>query len=287
VEGVPENTKTVVIQNVGRNDHTFAHYITSILPKLASPNDNSTVLFLKDTMDLIHQGPYFRRTDLKTLVRVASSKNGFACGLFSEDGGISSYHDTTALRQFTIEEYNKGERDYKTADGVPFESSYKNAGELYKSLSVPSLPQVVQVCYGGIFAASTANVFKQDMKVWKAIEAALKRGDNIQEGHYIERLWGPLLSSPLESFQIEALRNYSTVIRSDFPFNGQLSRGKRKRNRRRTRGKGMRQTQWEKNKRQKGAVVPFHHNYNSAVGNVPLSLDSELNRNFKSHHIIV
>jgi hypothetical protein len=254
-------------------------------------------------MDLIHQGAYFRRTDLKTLVRVGSSKNGFACGLFNEDGGLSSYHDTTALRQFSIGEYNKGERDYKTADGVPFESSYKNAGEFYKSLNVPSLPPVVEVCYGGIFAASTANVFKQDMKVWKAIEAALKRGDNIQEGHYIERLWGPLLSSPLESFQIEALRNYSTVIRSDFPFNGQLGRGdvspatlwrkwgvperRGKRNRRRTRGKGMWQTQWEKNKRQKGAVVPFHHNYNSAVGNVPLSLDSELNRNFKSHHIIV
>jgi hypothetical protein len=46
---------------------------------------------------------------------------------------------------------------------------------------------VIQVCYGGIFAASTSSIFKQDMDVWRALEKALERGNNIQEGHYAER----------------------------------------------------------------------------------------------------
>jgi hypothetical protein len=69
------------------------------------------------------------------------------------------------------------------------------------------------VCYGGIFAASTENVFKQNLRVWTTLEKALERGDNILEGHFAERIWGSLLATPLEAFQIEALRNHSTGVR--------------------------------------------------------------------------
>jgi hypothetical protein len=50
-------------------------------------------------------------------------------------------------------------------------------------------------------AASTANIFKQDMNVWKKMEKALERGDNIQEGHYAERIWGSLLATPWTHFR--------------------------------------------------------------------------------------
>eukprot|EP00985_Skeletonema_marinoi_P001451 scaffold581_cov127-Skeletonema_marinoi.AAC.2 len=225
VEGVPENTTTLVVRNVGRNDHAFAYYITSILPNLASPNDDSTVMFLKDTVeDPIHQGNHFIRSDFKSLVRVSSSVNGFACGLHT-DGPISAYHDASSLFQFTMGSYNRTGVYKKYADDIPFESSYNNLGEFYNSLNATSSsPQIVQACYGGIFAASTANVFKQDMKVWKALEKSLERGDNIQEGHYTERLWGILLATPLESFQVEALREHSSGVRG-YPHNGQLSNG--------------------------------------------------------------
>jgi hypothetical protein len=39
----------------------------------------------------------------------------------------------------------------------------------------------------GIFAASMKSIYRQDMKVWKALQMALERGNNIQEGHYAER----------------------------------------------------------------------------------------------------
>lgn len=219
VEGAPENAEIQVLPNVGRNDHAFAYYITSILPnfKLSTDtDDDSIVVFLKDTMmQKVHQGDgQFHRTDLDSLVHLASSSNGFACGLGIVDKSWSAYHDKDTLFTFAKKEYERGVDDYHTGDGVPFQSDkYGSVGDFYTSLNANPLPALVQVCYGGMFAALTANIFKQDAHVWKAIETSLSRGDNIEEGHYAERLWGALLATPLQEFQIEALRSHSTSIR--------------------------------------------------------------------------
>jgi hypothetical protein len=219
VEGAPENAKIQVIPNVGRNDHTFAYYITSILPKL-STDDDAIVVFLKDTMmQTVHQGGEYRRTDLKSLIHLASSSNGFACGLniVGEETWISAYHDTATLFKFHMnmkDGYRKGGRDYNhTAVSVPFHSNkYRKLGDFFNSLNAKPFPAIVQVCYGGMFAASATNIFKQGAHVWSVVESSLTRGDNIVEGHYVERLWGPLLATPLESFQVEALRRFSTGV---------------------------------------------------------------------------
>lgn len=39
----------------------------------------------------------------------------------------------------------------------------------------------------GIFASSMKSIHAQDMKVWKALQKTLERGNNIEEGHYAER----------------------------------------------------------------------------------------------------
>ena len=46
--------------------------------------------------------------------------------------------------------------------------------------------------------------------LWLRAQTALSRGgDNIEEGHHMERCWGLLLATPLQHFQMEALWNYS------------------------------------------------------------------------------
>jgi len=217
VEGAPENAETQVLPNVGRNDHTFAYYITSILPKL-STDDDAIVVFLKDTMmQMVFQGGEYRRTDLDSMIHLASSSNGFACGLniIGEETWISAYHDKDTLFKFNMKDgYKKGDQDYHdTAVSVPFHSNkYSKLGDFFNSLNAKPFPAIVQVCYGGMFAASAANIFKQGAHVWSVVESSLTRGDNIVEGHYVERLWGPLLATPLESFQLEALRRFSTGV---------------------------------------------------------------------------
>jgi hypothetical protein len=69
------------------------------------------------------------------------------------------------------------------------------------------------------------------MEVWRAAERSLSRGDNIQEGHYMERTWAMLLASPLEEYQVKAIKSYSSRVfkrgyeglyKTSEPFTGML-----------------------------------------------------------------
>lgn len=102
---------------------------------------------------------------------------------------------------------------------------FDNFGQFYNSLNAKWTPNTVPVCYGGIFAASVTTIYKQDMEMWKKLEKLLERGDNIQEGHYAERSWARLLSTPLKPYQIKSIRNHSTGIQElIFSIHGPLIR---------------------------------------------------------------
>ena len=225
------------LPNVGRNDHAFAYYITTVLPSLTSPDEDSIIVFLKDSVTgNVHQGHEFRKLDLLSMIRLASSENGFGCGLGVVHRDTSAYHDTTTWSTFNLGLYQKGDWDYthvKTGkdkgEVAPFLSQYENLGAFYQSLPIPPQSEekldVTPVCYGGIFSASLSNIYKHDMSVWKALQTKLERGDNIQEGHYAERSWARLLSTPLKPYQVEALKNYATgVMEKTYSTHGPLVR---------------------------------------------------------------
>ena len=117
--------------------------------------------------------------------------------------------------------YHTTETRSDVRDEAPFLSSHTNLGGYLDALNItcyadPGLAQdIVPVCYGGSFAASVENIYNIDIKTWKKIEDTLARGDSIEEGHFMERSWAALLASPLEHFQIEALKNYSSWVSND------------------------------------------------------------------------
>jgi len=225
VLGLPNNLSTgnikpsiEVLPNVGRCDHSYAHYINTILDQkvVRGEEENSVVLFLKDTATkkYIVSGKEANSkemftnewNDIKSMVKGASSTNGFSCGavLQKGTGGHSVYHKFDTLLTFSISMYDHNEQGYKN-DQAKFISSYTNLGSFVNSLDVGSFPNAVQVCYGGVFAASVSNIKKTNSSVWNTVEKILSRGNNIQEGHYMERLWGMLLSTPLLQFQADAM----------------------------------------------------------------------------------
>ena len=208
VEGAPETAIIERLPNVGRCDHSYAYYIANILRhNTVQGGKDSIVVFLKDDMTDLHQlGAW---ATFESMVRIASSTNGFSCGVDVSTGKVgtdsaSAYHDVAALSRFAMGSYNRNK--YKRKDSVEFKSKYANLGEFYESVieDAPS-PKLAQVCYGGIFAASLKSIEAVDMQTWKRIEASLSRGDNIEEGHFMERSWARILSKPLESYQIEAI----------------------------------------------------------------------------------
>ena len=167
------------------------------------------------------EGQVDTTASLASMIRIASSANGFACGVDATTAGIdkkrerisfSPYHDKETLSRFNLTRYNRTfERGYD-ADGVGFKSSYRNLRAFYEDITEGgTMPaELAQVCYGGVFAASYDNIKQTDASVWRRAQEALERGDSIEEGHFMERCWGLLLATPLQKFQIEALRNYAS-----------------------------------------------------------------------------
>jgi hypothetical protein len=49
------------------------------------------------------------------------------------------------------------------------------------------------IAYSGIFACSAAAIQRVPRRTWKRLLRPLTQGDNIEAGHYMERLWGLLL----------------------------------------------------------------------------------------------
>jgi len=119
------------------------------------------VAFMKDNMDC-HQ-PGFQPNSFDTIMRIASSSNGFACVTMPYN--YSAYHDKEALFQFDINRFR-----YKE-DGVQFNATNLNTtGKFYEALDAGPSPAIVQVCHGGIFVASASNIFKSDIRItnrWK------------------------------------------------------------------------------------------------------------------------
>ena len=119
VEGAPLNaTVETNIPNVGRVDHSYAYYISSVIPTLVNNNsqgNDTIVVFLKDTTsDIVHQKQLVS-VDFKSMIRGAASSNGFACNLIPKDISMGAYHDRDQLSAFNIKRYKKGERAIMSA----------------------------------------------------------------------------------------------------------------------------------------------------------------------------
>lgn len=226
VHGAPTMAKIIRLDNVGRCDHTYAHYIAESYDqwqkkkKKEGSSDNDYILFLKDS-DNSNRNHYSRHRTLEEMIQI-SKDHGFACHeepswVWSQQTilfdfwnykpicRISVYHNWTMLQEYTLDSYTRLRRD----DNSQFRSEHgANLGEYAKHIGVKSLTttsNVVPVCYGGNFLVQRRQIITQSHELWKNIEKSLKRANNIAEGHFAERLWAPLLCRPLQPPLIQDL----------------------------------------------------------------------------------
>jgi len=229
VKGAPSGSTIEVLRNVGRCDHTYAHYITSVLQDKIEPGTekNSVAVFLKDNRHVHQSGSW---SGLGGMVGLAGSDHGFACGMIPDKVifenmmfYISSFHDTATLLNFSMNEYVEPESGAYEGDGTKFKSVYADLGEFYFSINQEGLRDTVQVCYGGVFAVSVKNIMKVDMSIWEKIEKILSRGNSIEEGHFMERSWGILLSSPMTEEQVDSVYRIADDMNPEYgDMNGAL-----------------------------------------------------------------
>jgi hypothetical protein len=234
--GAPKGAKVIRLENVGRNDHTFAYHIANELYNVNMTN--RITFFLKDNrLSAEQRGGKWRSID--ELLRITSSFN-FACALelnvyrkysvILASGlakfSVSAFHRKTFIHKFGMSGYATKANTYENLTEISnetFTSSFKDLEEWMKSIpfSFPPCP-LVQVCYGGSFVATTDAILKHPLELWKSLERSLSRANNIEEGHFIERSWAGLLSKPLNNQQAVAVIKYATSIAKKYYLRGAL-----------------------------------------------------------------
>lgn len=203
VVGAPDHGHLTILDlpNVGRCDHSYAYWMAHIMPKIDTDEDENTIVFfMKDNS-------YQMRTwrNFNNMMSLAYT-NGFSCamnGVLSRGGReLSVFHDYEKLAKFQrhghFREGNmfKGEREEKGVN-KNFKSSYDNLGDYVDKLKLPIQKKYIPVCFGGAFAVTLASIRKHDPSVYSKIEKSLSRQDNLEEGHFSERVWAAILTKPL------------------------------------------------------------------------------------------
>eukprot|EP00951_Prasinocladus_malaysianus_P037880 scaffold410533_cov18-Prasinocladus_malaysianus.AAC.2 len=206
-ELLPPGAVVETLPNVGRCDHTYLYHLAQH-PATAL---QSITIFAKDAA---YRRPH---ASLKELVITAMHNNfGFACGqkppTFQNKGGesfsVTNWYLSRRLKALSLRAYKSGS---SPGSNSHFKAPKEHRGlgawlrsvdamqpETYRQLfSPPALP----FCFGGIFAVRRKNAEIVKPEGWAKLEVALSRGDNIEEGHYMERLWALLFSKPPAHWQ--------------------------------------------------------------------------------------
>lgn len=210
VAGAPANAQIIELPNVGRCDHTYAHwlnhYFQSDLTDIQTTD--RIVVFMKDTNYQIINGDKGESfSDMLSLAVL----NGMGCLRIHVHLLSSLIFQYDVLRAFVFarDSYQRMKGTKENNADVPFHNeNFLNFGDWIDKMqifSIHSNRNLVSECFGGFFAVTSKQIAKQPQSVWKSIEDSLSRGDNIVEGHYAERLWGCLFSKSVSDETADAI----------------------------------------------------------------------------------
>jgi hypothetical protein len=206
--------KNITIQrlpNVGREGHTYAHWIQEnydrvqkeILASAARNNNeedsnNDLIFFVKDHN---HAYKVYRPFDV---VFATALDAGVAC--VQTIGMHKQYpltlHDKQRVGEFVKTHYNHFDRDENSV----FKSKYNNLKEWSDDVGLvfPD-SDYIHVCYGGNFVTKKRGLLSQSEMVWVKLTINLYRGNNIEEGHFAERSWASITAPPPLDLPLDVL----------------------------------------------------------------------------------
>ena len=197
--GVDAGNVTVeILPNKGREGHSYLHWIVENYDKLSSfYGKEHVVFFFKDHIEI-------ENYDSLPLAQLASSAkaDGFACLLLkaAKEQPVEMYkfHITEQLATFQLKMYKCGADNVADKCGTFPSEHGKTLGEFAEMMNIKSkTPLLTPVCMRGNFAVSAKSIVSYSKDFYIKLLEALFRGDNIEEGHYLERLWGAIFTRQL------------------------------------------------------------------------------------------
>lgn len=216
IEGLEElssigPTKIITLPNVGRCDHTYAHWITEQYQSINKEKGGEDIVFFLKDNDY-HKDTLYTFEELFTF----ASEVGFGCAEKPVcDCDVDQckvrqeialmLHNQTELDSFSMNSHTRMKRDKKRAFKFKKYSKLKDWKEAME-LVIPR-SGAIPVCYGGMFAVKNKQILNQPEYVWRRIVESLSRGNNIVEGHFAERLWAAMLSIADEEYTETVTKN--------------------------------------------------------------------------------
>jgi hypothetical protein len=206
------NIRIESLSNVGRCDHSYAHWIHENYSRFQNESLDDLIFFVKDNDYMsVHFRPFED-------VFASASDVGFGCVMrprcvvwkkkICQRHGALALHNKTTVEQVGMSQYDRTEREKNDN----FVSRYTNLKDWRDNVGLvfPD-SEYINVCYGGMFVTQKGGLLTQSENAWKNMESSLSRGDNIEEGHYAERSWASIVAPPPSDVPLDDL---SSAVKS-------------------------------------------------------------------------
>ena len=163
------------LPNVGRIDHTIAYHITKNWDNLPDK-----IIFIPASIYMCKfKGRYFDAI----LKRVGFVKEHFK-GFYGP-----RFHIVNPKFNYTIDNY-QAEGNCNRNDNIFIKSEYSDFQE-WKNALIDTRP-MRYVSMRGMFIVCKENILHIDKKIYTNLLESLSVGDNIENGHFAERIWAHL-----------------------------------------------------------------------------------------------
>ena len=171
-----ENDKISIINlpNVGRIDHTIAYHITTNWDNLSDK-----IIFIPASIYMCK----FKGRYLEAIIKRIKSIEHFK-GFYGP-----RFHIVNPKFNYTIDNY-QAEGNCNRNDNIFIKSEYSDFQE-WKNALIDTRP-MRYVSMRGMFIVCKENILHIDKKIYTNLLESLSVGDNIENGHFAERIWAHL-----------------------------------------------------------------------------------------------
>jgi len=165
----------IKLDNVGRIDHSIAYYITENWGKL-----NEVMVFLPASILMCQRKGDYLAAIKSTIKRVKTHFRGFFAPRFFKVGPKFNYNIDNYMAEGKC---NKNDNKFIKSEFRDFQQ--------WKLALIDNRP-MHYVCMRGMFVVAKENVEYINKNIYLNLLKSLSVGDNIENGHFAERIWAHL-----------------------------------------------------------------------------------------------
>lgn len=163
------------LPNIGRCDHTYLFHIAQNYDTYKS-SPPAHILFLTGSCWAL------KRKKLITQLILKNAGNFNFYSPFLQRLGFFEQH----MRKYKLHKYTASLLANRSNNNEFIRSKFENLGQF---CDVYGIGAIRFVAYTGCFSVNSALIFRRDQAFYQDLLLLLSSGDNLEDGHFIERSW--------------------------------------------------------------------------------------------------